>query len=122
MLEILYLKTLRYSKSKKIKLFDNQIIYKAKYFLYNNCVNIIIMEGFIMAFDKVKSLIASGLGVDESEITLESNLQDDLGADSLDAVELIMAVEEEFGIEIPDEDAQNIKSVQDIVSYVENNA
>lgn len=68
---------------------------------------------------KVKKIIAEQLGVDESEITNESHFIDDLGADSLDTVELVMALEEEFGIEIPDEDAEKIQTVGDVQKYIE---
>ena len=70
---------------------------------------------------KVKQIIAEQLGVDEPEIKSDSSFIDDLGADSLDTVELVMAFEEEFGIEIPDEEAEKITSVQDAVSYIEEN-
>mgnify|MGYP002621784963 FL=1 len=67
---------------------------------------------------KVKAIIVDKLGVDESEITLDSNFTNDLGADSLDTVELIMEFEKEFGISIPDEDAENISTVGSAVSYL----
>ena len=67
---------------------------------------------------KVKSIIAEQLGVSEEEIKPASSFIEDLGADSLDIVELVMAMEEEFEVEIPDEEAENIKTVQDAVSYV----
>lgn len=67
---------------------------------------------------KVKSIIADQLGVSEDEIKLESSFIEDLGADSLDIVELVMAMEEEFEIEIPDEEAENIKAVGDAVNYI----
>ena len=70
-------------------------------------------------FEKVKAIIANELNIDESKITLESSLSEDLGADSLDAVELIMALEDEFGVEVNDDDAQGIKTVGDIVALVE---
>ena len=70
-------------------------------------------------FEKVKKIIAEQLGVDESEIQDESHFIDDLGADSLDTVELVMALEEEFGIEIPDEDAEKIQTVGDVKKYIE---
>lgn len=69
-------------------------------------------------FEKIKKIIVEQLGVAEASITLESSFIDDLGADSLDTVELIMAIEEEFDIEIPDEDAEKVVSVQDVVDYV----
>ncbi|MEM7584819.1 MAG: acyl carrier protein [Acidobacteriota bacterium] len=74
------------------------------------------------AEDKVKSIIAEQLGVEASEVTEGASFTDDLGADSLDIVELVMAFEEEFGIEIPDEDAENIVKVSDAVSYISEHA
>jgi len=67
---------------------------------------------------KVKSIIAEQLGVGEDEIKPTSSFIEDLGADSLDIVELVMAMEEEFEVEIPDEEAENIKTVQDAINYV----
>ncbi len=67
---------------------------------------------------KVRSIIAEQLGVGEDEIKPESTFVDDLGADSLDIVELVMAMEEEFEVEIPDEEAENIKTVGDAVNYI----
>lgn len=69
-------------------------------------------------FDKVKEIIVDQLGVDESEVTMEASFIDDLGADSLDIVELIMALEEEFDLEIPDKDAEKIVTVGDAVEYI----
>jgi len=73
-------------------------------------------------FDKVKEIIVDQLGVDEEEVSLESSFIDDLGADSLDIVELIMALEEEFDLEIPDEDAEKISTVSDAVEYIKENS
>ncbi len=67
---------------------------------------------------KVKKIIVDQLGVSEDEINPQSSFVDDLGADSLDTVEMVMAFEEEFGIEIPDEDAEKIRVVQDAVDYI----
>lgn len=72
-------------------------------------------------FDRVKKVIVEQLSVEESEVTPTANFQQDLGADSLDTVELVMAFEEEFGTEIPDEEAEKIQTVQDAVSYIEKN-
>ena len=69
--------------------------------------------------EKVKQIIVEQLGVDESEVTPTASFIDDLGADSLDTVELVMALEEGFGIEIPDEDAEKITTVKDAVSYID---
>lgn len=72
-------------------------------------------------FEKVRDIVVEQLGVEADEVALDSTFIDDLGADSLDIVELIMAFEEEFNIEIPDEAAENIKSVQDVVTYIDQN-
>jgi acyl carrier protein len=72
--------------------------------------------------DKVKSIIVEQLGVDADEVTPEASFTDDLGADSLDIVELVMAFEEEFGIEIPDEDAEKIGRVKEAIGYIESQA
>ncbi|ACL75065.1 acyl carrier protein [Ruminiclostridium cellulolyticum] len=74
-----------------------------------------------MVFDKVKKLVVEQLGVEEGDITMESSFIDDLGADSLDIVELIMALEEEFGLEIPDSEAEKITTVKDVVEYINSN-
>lgn len=73
-------------------------------------------------FDKVKEIIVDQLGVEEEEVTLESSFIEDLGADSLDIVELIMALEEEFGLEIPDDEAEKIACVNDAIEYIRENA
>lgn len=72
--------------------------------------------------DKVKQIIIEQLSVEDSEVTPKASFVDDLGADSLDRVELIMAFEEAFDLEIPDEQAENIKTVQDAVDYIEKNS
>lgn len=71
-------------------------------------------------FEKVKGIISEKLGVGDSEITENASFIDDLGADSLDTVELVMELEEKFGINIPDEDAEKIRTVKDAVDYIEN--
>jgi len=72
-------------------------------------------------FDKVKKIIVEQLGVDEADVTMESSFIDDLGADSLDIVELIMALEEDFNLEIPDSEAEKILTVKDAVEYIKKN-
>ena len=72
--------------------------------------------------EKVKAVIVEQLNVEEDDVTEEASFVDDLGADSLDIVELVMALEEEFGISIPDEDAESIKTVGDAISYITANA
>ncbi|NLV23869.1 MAG: acyl carrier protein [Deltaproteobacteria bacterium] len=68
--------------------------------------------------ERVKQLVAEQLGVDEDQVTEEASFMDDLGADSLDTVELVMALEEEFDIEISDEDAEKVRTVQDAIDYI----
>jgi acyl carrier protein len=72
--------------------------------------------------ERVKQIIVEQLGVDEAEVTSNASFVDDLGADSLDTVELVMAFEEAFEIEIPDEDAEKIRTVQDAISYIDQHA
>ena len=72
-------------------------------------------------FDKVKEVIIDKLGVEEDKVVTEASFVDDLGADSLDTVELIMQLEEEFGLEIPDESAEKMSTVQSAVDYIEEN-
>ncbi|MCK9470409.1 MAG: acyl carrier protein [Bacilli bacterium] len=73
-----------------------------------------------MVFTKVAEIVANELNVSQDELTMETDIQTDLGADSLDAVELMMALEEEFDTQIPDEDAQKFKTIKDIVNFLEN--
>ena len=70
--------------------------------------------------DKIREIIADQLGIDGDEVTPSASFIDDLGADSLDIVELIMAFEEEFDMEIPDEDAEKIQTVQNVIDYIKN--
>ena len=70
--------------------------------------------------EKMKEIIAEQLGVEEDEITMDTSFKEDLGADSLDLFELTMALEEEFDMEIPSEDLEQLETVQDVVSYIEN--
>jgi len=72
--------------------------------------------------EKVRQIVVEQLGVDESEVTGSASFVDDLGADSLDTVELVMAFEEAFDMEIPDEEAEKIKTVQDAIDYIEKNS
>ena len=73
-------------------------------------------------YDKVKAVIVEQLNVEEDDVVEDASFVDDLGADSLDIVELVMALEEEFGVSIPDEQAESIKTVGDAVSYIQTNA
>lgn len=75
-----------------------------------------------MVLEKVKNILAKQFDVEEDSITAETNLQEDLGADSLDVVDLLMSIEDEFETEIPDEEVENIHTVGDLVSYIEANS
>ena len=72
-----------------------------------------------MVFDRIKEIIVEQLGVESDVVTMEASFIDDLEADSLDIVELIMALEEEFDMEIPDEDAEKIQTVHDVINYIQ---
>lgn len=72
-----------------------------------------------MVFDKIREIIVEQLDVDEDKVTPEASITEDLGADSLDVVDLVMSIEESFDIEIPDEEVENIKTVGDIVKFIE---
>ena len=72
-----------------------------------------------MIFDKVKEILVDQLDVEEEKVTMEASIVDDLGADSLDLVDMVMSLEEEFDVEIPDDQVENIKTVGDIVKYIE---
>ena len=74
-----------------------------------------------MVLEKVKVILAEQFDVDESTLQNDTDLQDDLGADSLDVVDLLMSIEDEFDIEIPDEEIENIRTVGELVNYIENN-
>lgn len=75
-----------------------------------------------MVFDKVNGILCEQFDIEPDKITMETSLIDDLGADSLDLVDLVMSFEDEFGIEMPEEEIENIKTVGDIVKYIEENA
>ena len=75
-----------------------------------------------MVLEKVKAILAEQFDVEEDKVTAETDLQEDLGADSLDVVDLLMSIEDEFGVEVPDDEIENIKTVGSLVSYIEANA
>ena len=75
-----------------------------------------------MEFETIRDIIAEQLGIDKDEITTETSIFDDLGADSLDLVELVMAIEQEFDLEIDDDDVEKIKTIGDAVNYIKENA
>ncbi len=75
-----------------------------------------------MVLEKVKAILAEQFDVEEDKITAETDLQEDLGADSLDVVDLLMSIEDEFNVEVPDEEIENIKTVGALVSYIEANS
>ena len=72
-----------------------------------------------MVFEKIRAILCEQLDVEESEVTMDSNIAEDLGADSLDVVDLIMSIEDEFEIEVPDDQIEGIKTVADVVNYIE---
>ena len=72
-------------------------------------------------FEKLQEMIADQLEIDVEDITYDSNILDDLGADSLDVVDLVMSIEDEFGMEVPDEALENIRTIEDMVKYIEDN-
>ncbi len=74
-----------------------------------------------MIFEKIKTILAEQLDADIDEMTMETNIARDLGADSLDVVELLMSIEDEFEVEIPDEEIENIKTIGDLTDYIQNN-
>ena len=73
-----------------------------------------------MVFEKVKEILCQQLDVEEDKVTMEANISEDLQADSLDVVDMVMSLEDEFDVEIPDEESENIKTVGDLVHYIEN--
>lgn len=75
-----------------------------------------------MVFEKIKAMLAEQLDADENEMTLETNIAKDLGADSLDVVELLMSIEDEFEVEIPDEEIENIRTIGELVDYINTNS
>lgn len=75
-----------------------------------------------MVFEKVRDIICDQLDVEEDKVTMDSDIVDELGADSLDIVDLVMSLEEEFEVEIPDDEIENIKLVGDVVKYIEENS
>jgi len=79
------------------------------------------LGGFFMVFEKIKAILCEQLDVEEDQVTMDSSITEDLGADSLDVVDLVMSLEDEFDVEVPDDKVENIKSVGDIVKYIEEN-
>lgn len=74
-----------------------------------------------MVFEKIKEILAEQLDANAEEMTMETRIDEDLGADSLDVVELLMSIEDEFEVEIPDEEIENLKTIGDVVEYIQNN-
>ena len=73
-----------------------------------------------MVFEKIRAILCEQLDIEEDQVTMDSNIAEDPGADSLDVVDLIMSIEDEFGLEVPDDQVENIKTVGDVVNYIEN--
>ena len=80
-----------------------------------------MQEAIIMIFEKIRTMLAEQINISEDEIKMESDIINDLGADSLDVVEMLMAVETEFGVTVPDEVAMEMKTIGDVVSFIEKN-
>ncbi|MBP3627343.1 MAG: acyl carrier protein [Clostridia bacterium] len=74
-----------------------------------------------MVFEKIKKILADQLDAEESQMTMETKIEEDLSADSLDVVELLMSIEDEFNVEIPDEEIENLKTIGDVVEYIQAN-
>ncbi|MEE1184646.1 MAG: acyl carrier protein [Acutalibacteraceae bacterium] len=74
-----------------------------------------------MVFEKIKKILADQLDAEESQMTMETKIEEDLSADSLDVVELLMSIEDEFNVEIPDEEIENLKTIGDVVGYIQAN-
>ena len=91
-----------------------------KEFVQTRIVRKIRKEGTVMVFEKLKTIIAEVLNVDPDEITMDTTFMDDLGADSLDVYQIIMGIEEEFDIEVPAEEAENITTVEEAVELINN--
>jgi len=91
-----------------------------KEFVQTRIVRKIKKEGTVMVFEKLKTIIAEVLNVDPDEITMDTTFMDDLGADSLDVYQIIMGIEEEFDIEVPAEEAENITTVEEAVELINN--
>ena len=87
--------------------------------MYNNVI--IKQEAIAMIFEKIKKLLAEQINISEDEIKMESDIINDLGADSLDVVEMLMSVETEFNVTVPDEVAMDMKTIGDVVSFIEKN-
>lgn len=88
--------------------------------MFSRALTINFWECIIMVFEKIVDILAEQLDIEnKNNITMDSELVDDLGADSLDSIDIVMSVEDEFGIEVPDEVIENIKTVADIVDYIE---
>lgn len=81
----------------------------------------IFRRHFIMVFEKIKEILAEQLDADPEEMTMDTKIAEDLEADSLDVVELLMSIEDEFEVEIPDEEIENLKTIGDVVEYIQNN-
>ena len=81
-----------------------------------------IIQEVFMTFDKIKSILAEQLDADIDQMTMDTDIAKDLGADSLDVVELLMSIEDEFSVEIPDEEIENIKTIGELVEYIEANS
>lgn len=106
---------------KSVKTHIKDLTSKAKNDIKETGIKLIERKVLCMVFDQIKELLAEQLDLDESKITMDSDIVEDLEADSLDVVDLVMSMEDEFGVEVPDEVIENFKTVGDVVRYIEEN-
>ena len=110
-----------YNRRKSVKSPTKVLTSKGKNDINETGINLIERKVLSMVFDQIKEMLAEQLDLDESKITMDSDIVEDLEADSLDVVDLVMSMEDEFGVEVPDEVIEGFKTVGDVVRYIEEN-
>jgi acyl carrier protein len=108
-------------KRKSVKSLIKDLTSNGKNDIKETVIKLIERKVLSMVFDQIKEMLAEQLDLDESKITMDSDIVEDLEADSLDVVDLVMSMEDEFGVEVPDEVIENFKTVGDVVRYIEEN-